>query len=78
MEVLYERCCGLDIHKETVVVSLRLVIDGKGILRDTNALRLVVRRWGSLRHSFARECTNESDERRECLGGDQLLFQAQR
>ena len=29
MEVLYPRCCGLDVHKETVVASLRLVIDGK-------------------------------------------------
>ena len=29
MEVLYPRCCGLDVHKETVVACLRLVIDGK-------------------------------------------------
>jgi transposase len=29
MEVLYERCCGLDVHKETVVACLRLVVDGK-------------------------------------------------
>jgi transposase len=26
---LYPRCCGLDVHKETVVACLRLVIDGK-------------------------------------------------
>jgi transposase len=31
MEVLYERCCGLDVHKETVVACLRLVIDGKAV-----------------------------------------------
>ena len=29
MEVLYPRCCGLDVYKETVVTCMRLVIDGK-------------------------------------------------
>jgi transposase len=29
MEVLYQRCCGLDVHKETVVACLRLVAEGK-------------------------------------------------
>lgn len=29
MEVLYRRCCGLDVHKETVVACLRLVSGGK-------------------------------------------------
>ena len=29
MEVLYRRCCGLDVHKATVVACLRLVSDGK-------------------------------------------------
>src|SRR5262249_6553837 len=29
MEVLHPRCCGLDVHKETVVACVRLVIDGK-------------------------------------------------
>jgi len=29
MELLYRRCCGLDVHKETVVACLRLVSDGK-------------------------------------------------
>jgi len=29
MEVLHPRCCGLDVHKETVVACLRLVSDGK-------------------------------------------------
>lgn len=31
MEVLHPRCCGLDVHKQTVVACLRLVIDGKAI-----------------------------------------------
>jgi transposase len=34
MEVLYPRCCGLDVHKETVVACLRLVIDGK-VVKET-------------------------------------------
>jgi hypothetical protein len=29
IELLYRRCCGLDVHKETVVACLRLVSDGK-------------------------------------------------
>ena len=29
MELLHRRCCGLDVHKETVVACLRLVTDGK-------------------------------------------------
>ncbi len=28
MELLHRRCCGLDVHKETVVACLRLVSDG--------------------------------------------------
>jgi hypothetical protein len=29
MQLLHRRCCGLDVHKETVVACLRLVSDGK-------------------------------------------------
>ena len=29
MEVLYRRCCGLDVHKETVVACLRIVSGGE-------------------------------------------------
>jgi hypothetical protein len=29
MELLHRRCCGLDVHKETVVACLRLVSHGK-------------------------------------------------
>jgi len=31
MEVLHLRCCGLDVHKETVVACVRLVIHGKPV-----------------------------------------------
>jgi transposase len=31
MEVLHPRCCGLDVHKETVVACVRRVIDGKTV-----------------------------------------------
>jgi len=29
MNLLYERCCGLDVHKDTVVACLHLASDGK-------------------------------------------------
>ena len=29
MQVIYPRCCGLDVHKQTVVACLRLALDGK-------------------------------------------------
>ena len=29
MQVLYSRCCALDVHKATVVACVRLVVDGK-------------------------------------------------
>jgi transposase len=29
MEVIHRRCSGLDVHKETVVACMRLVLDGK-------------------------------------------------
>jgi hypothetical protein len=29
MELLHRRCCGLDVHKETVVACLRLLSNGK-------------------------------------------------
>ena len=33
MEVLYERCCGLDVHKETVVACLR-AMSGSEVVRE--------------------------------------------
>ena len=29
MDLLYQRCCGLDVHKDMAVACLRLVSDGK-------------------------------------------------
>ena len=29
MQILYPRCCALDVHKQTVVACLRLAVDGK-------------------------------------------------
>ena len=29
MEVKYRRCCGLDVHKDTVVACARIVSDGE-------------------------------------------------
>src|SRR5262244_743111 len=31
MEVLHPRCCGLDVHKETVVACVRLAIEATGV-----------------------------------------------
>jgi len=33
MEILYQRCCGLDVHKETVVACLRIMSGGE-VLRE--------------------------------------------
>ena len=37
MEVLYRRCCGLDVHKETVVACLRVVSGGE-VAREVRTL----------------------------------------
>jgi transposase len=38
MQVLYPRCCALDVHKETVVACLRLVIDDK-VVKETRTFQ---------------------------------------
>ena len=38
MEVIHRRCSGLDVHRETVVACVRLVLDGK-ITRESQDLR---------------------------------------
>ena len=40
MEVLHPRCCGLDVHKETVVACVRLLTDGKFELVLANAAHI--------------------------------------
>ena len=50
MEVLYPRCAGLDVHKETVVACVRLVADGKvgtrgADLRDHDSELLALSDW---------------------------------
>ena len=39
MEVIHERCAGLDVHKETVVACLRV--------RERDEVRREVRRWAT-------------------------------
>ena len=39
MEVLHERCAGLDVHKATVVACLRVQEHGR--------IRREIRRWGT-------------------------------
>jgi transposase len=50
MEVLYRRCCGLDVHKETVVACLRLVSGGEVVrevrtFETTTASLIALSEW---------------------------------
>jgi len=62
MELLHRRCCGLDVHKETVVACLRLVSNGKvttevGTFQTTTADLLRLSEWLA-----ANECTHVAME----------------
>ena len=62
MELLHRRCCGLDVHKETVVACLRLVSNGKvttevRTFQTTTADLLRLAEWLS-----ANECTHVAME----------------
>src|SRR5580704_68421 len=62
MELLHRRCCGLDVHKETVVACLRLVSDGKvttevRTFQTTTADLLRLSEWLA-----ANECTHVAME----------------
>ncbi len=62
MELLHRRCCGLDVHKETVVACLRLVADGKvttevRTFQTTTADLLRLSKWLA-----ANECTHVAME----------------
>jgi transposase len=53
MDVLHPRCCGLDVHKATVVACVRLVIDGKAVketrtFATTTAGLLALSEWLTL------------------------------
>src|ERR1700736_2463617 len=62
MELLHRRCCGLDVHKETVVACLHLVSDGKvttevRTFQTTTADLLRLSEWLA-----ANECTHVAME----------------
>jgi hypothetical protein len=62
MELLHRRCCGLDVHKETVVACLRLVSNGKvttevRTFQTTTADLLLMSEWLA-----ANECTHVAME----------------
>src|SRR5262249_14193410 len=62
MELLHRRCCGLDVHKETVVACLRIVSDGKvttevRTFQTTTADLLRLSEWLA-----ANECTHVAME----------------
>jgi transposase len=62
MELLHRRCCGLDVHKETVVACLRLVSNGK----VTNEVRTFQTTTADLLHLSewltANDCTRVAME----------------
>ena len=62
MELLHRRCCGLDVHKETVVACLRLVSDSQvttevRTFQTTTAYLLRLSEWLA-----ANECTHVAME----------------
>src|SRR5207245_11565016 len=62
MELLHRRCCGLDVHKGTVVACLRLVSNGKVTIEvrtflTTTADLLRLSEWLA-----ANECTHVAME----------------
>jgi len=49
MEVLHERCAGLDVHKKTVVACVRLARDG-GVEKEVRTFKTTTAicwRWGN-------------------------------
>ena len=70
MEVLYLRCCGLDVHKETVVACLRVVSGGK-VDKDVRTFETTTAGLIALAEWLAENgCTHN------CDGGDRHLLEA--
>jgi transposase len=68
MEVMYPRCAGLDVHKETVVACVRLVEGGKishsvRTFATTTANLIELGEWLE-----ANGCTHVAMEQRVCTG----------
>jgi len=74
MEMLYPRCCGLDVHRETVVACVRL--------QDHRRKRTEVRSFGTTTseilklHRWLTEeaCTHVAMESPGCSGSPCLVF----
>ena len=55
MDLLYQRCCGLDVHKDTVVACLRLASNGDATtevrtFKTTTAALLQLSAWLAANH----------------------------
>ena len=62
MEVLYQRCCGLDVHKETVVACLRIVSGGE-VVREVRTFETTTARLMALSEWLAEnDCTHVAME----------------
>jgi hypothetical protein len=67
MEVLHERCCGLDVHKETVVACLRLVVQGK-FVKEARTFSTTTTDLMNLSEWLAQnKCTHVAMEATGCL-----------
>ena len=60
MDILYERVAGLDVHKDTVVACVRMVVDGK-TTRECRTFATTTEQLVDLR-AWLEECrfTNEA------------------
>jgi len=62
MEVLYRRCCGLDVHKETVVACLR-VVSGDEVIREVRTFETTTASLMALSEWLAKNgCTHVAME----------------
>jgi len=62
MEVLYQRCCGLDVHKETVVACLR-VVSGDEVVREVRTFETTTASLMALSEWLAKNgCTHVAME----------------
>jgi len=62
MEVLYQRCCGLDVHKETVVACLR-VVSGDEVIREVRTFETTTASLMALSEWLAKNgCTHVAME----------------
>ena len=67
MRVIIERCCGLDVHQETVVACLLIGAPGDRPTKEVRTFRTVTRDLEAVRDWLAAAgVTHVTSSRREC------------